>query len=112
VVKYFKGSDGPPTPVFWRDWTGQLVDFSSGWTFVVKVGTTDAVSTSFTKNTGITGAVGSLDAKPPVPNITIAWATSGELNSLSPGVYLVQIQATNVSDRFMQFLMEVAATLP
>lgn len=114
MVEFFIGSDNPALSIFWRDWTGALVDFSSNYSFVTKVGTTDGSTTSFTKATGHTGAVGSLTATPQVPNLTIAWDTSGELNTLTAGLYLVQIQATNTGDnrqRFMQLIMEMKSVL-
>ena len=56
-------------------------DFSSGWTFEVKVGT-------LTKTTNITGAASGV--------ITVAWAAS-DLDQ-TPNTYTAQLVATRTSD--------------
>lgn len=114
MIVYYIGSDNPVASVFWTDWAGNLIDFSTGYTFTVKVGTTDALTTNFTKTTGITGAVGSLTSVPQVANLSIQWATVAELNTLTAGLYLLQITALNVADsrqRLMQLILEVKSVL-
>jgi hypothetical protein len=89
-VSYVQGADLPDLALEWLDGAGSVVDFSSGWTFVLKLGTPGQAA-DVTKNTGITGAATS-------PNVTIAWATSNELNTLGPGVYSLHLTATRVVD--------------
>jgi len=84
---------------FWRDSpNGPLVDLSTGYTYALKIydGTG---ATWFTKTTGITGAAGSLTATPNTPNVTIAWATTGELSTITtPGTYPLRLVATRTAD--------------
>jgi hypothetical protein len=94
-VSYVQGSDLPDLALEWRQ-DGALIDFSSGYTFSLKIGVPGEAA-SLTKTTGITGAATS-------PNITIAWATSGELNTLSVGVHAVQLAATRTADSKQRFL--------
>jgi hypothetical protein len=85
-----QGADLPDTRIEWKDGDGNVIDFSSGHTFVLKAGT-PGTAADMTKSTGITGAATS-------PNITIAWATSNELNTLAAGVYSLHLVATRVVD--------------
>lgn len=90
---YRADAETPSFAVEWKDADGDLVDFSSGFTFsveLVKAGTTVA---SVTKTNGIAGASVS-------PNVTVAWA-AGELAALD-GVYELHLKATDSSsnDRF------------
>lgn len=67
-------------------------DFSTGWTFQVKVapaGTYNSAVGGFTKTTGIVGGTG---------GVTVQWATSGELNSLTAGLYDVELRARNAAN--------------
>lgn len=102
AVVYTAGADLPDLALTWRDSAGALIDFSSGWTFELKVGLPGAAA-ALTKTSGITGAATD-------PNITIAWATSGELNTLPAGSYVAQLRAQRTSDskhRFMTFVIRV-----
>lgn len=86
MITYVQGSDWP-TGFEWRDGAGDLVPFATGYTFSLQLGPAHKSSViSFTKTTGITGADTS-------PNVTVAWATAGELNTLEPGVYTLVIFA-------------------
>lgn len=87
-AEYIQGSDLPDLEVAWFDSQKQPIDMSSGYTFVAKVGILEE-ETLFTKNTGILGS----------PNgCIIAWATTGELNTLPPGRYTLEITATRALD--------------
>lgn len=90
AVEYAQGSDLPDLGIVWRDTAGTLINFSSGWTFEAKVGRLGQEAL-FVKTTGITGASTS-------PNVTIQWATSGELNTLASGTYTLQLAATRAID--------------
>lgn len=91
MTSYVVGSDLPDLAITWYDSSGNLVDFSSGWTFTAKVAPVNSTVASFTKTTSITGAA-------TAPNLTISWATTGELNSLTAGSYTVQVKANRTSD--------------
>lgn len=80
--------------VYWKTDDGDWRDFSSGWSFEVKVGTEDG-GVEFTKSSGIFGAVGSATT----PSLTISWATSGELSDITdPGIYYCQIRCVRDAD--------------
>lgn len=85
AVEYFKGSELPNIELTWNDSDGALRDFSTGWTFVARVGTSGAAAL-VQKTTGITGGN-------TAPNVVISWDTS-ELASLTPGEYVVDVIAT------------------
>lgn len=105
TVTYIAGAELGDLEVTWQDSDGAVIDFSTGYTFQVKVGRRG--SASFTKTTGITGAA-------TAPNVVIAWSTSGELNNLPANDYTVQIVATRDSDskqRIMHTELSVASAL-
>lgn len=82
---YRADQEAPSFAVAWYDRNGNLIDFSSGYTFEVKLvhKVTDAVA--LTKVAGITGAATS-------PNVVVAWS-SGEL-AVTPGPYRLHLTAT------------------
>lgn len=99
---YTQGAELPDLTIEWRDSAGALINFASGWTFVLKVGTPGSAA-DLSKSTGITGAS-------TAPNVTVAWATSGELNTLTPASYPAQLIATRTSDskdRVLEFNLVV-----
>jgi len=103
-LEYIQGSDLPDAAITWRDRNNAIIDFSTGHTFSLKVGTPGSAAL-LTKSTGITGAATS-------PNVTIAWATSGELNTLTTGVYSGQLKATRNSDSKDRYLPVDIRILP
>ncbi len=109
-LRYYVGSDLPDTQVTLRNGDGTYPDFASGYTFQVKVAPSGSTTASFTKTTSVTGAAGSSTAA----NVTISWATSGELNSLAAGYYTLQLQVTRSSDSrqwIEQFPLEIVAAV-
>lgn len=80
------GASGVPA---WLDAAGSVVDFSSGYTFTAKVYRNGVLQ--FTKSSSITGAS-------TAPNVTINWASTGEIGDLNPGVYLLRVTATSSSE--------------
>lgn len=107
TVTYVAGADLPDLALTLRDSTDAVIDFSSGWTFTLKVAPSGSTSATLTKTTGITGAASA-------PNVTIAWSTSGELNSLTPGRYRAQLTATRGDDskhRLFEFDLVVKAAI-
>lgn len=103
-LQYTAGADLPDGGVEWKDRNGTIIDFSTGYTFEVRVGSAGSAAT-FSKTTGITGAATS-------PNLTIQWATSGELNTLPAGNYSVQIIATRTADSRARILNDTIQVLP
>jgi len=81
---YRADADAPSYCVEWKDRTGALINFASGYTFECKL-VNAAGTATVTKSAGITGAATS-------PNITVAWA-AGELN-IAAGTYQVHLTAT------------------
>lgn len=103
-VSYKQGAELPDLTFEWKDSTGALIDFSSGYTFSLKLGKPGQTAT-LTKTTGITGAATS-------PNITVAWSTSAELNTLAGGVYTLELVATRVSDSKQRYLTDSLTLQP
>lgn len=91
--EYTVGADLPDLVITTLDGSGDPIDFSTGYTFEIKVGRRGETA-QFTKTTNVTGGVGS---------VTISWATSGELNTLTPGLWLVQGKATRGADSKHRF---------
>lgn len=105
-AQYVSGAELADLEVIWSDSDGAVIDFSAGYTFSLKVGVVGQAA-SFTKTTNITGAS-------TAPNLTVAWATSGELNGLSAGGYTLQITATRAADsktRILQGRLDVLAAV-
>lgn len=89
------GQELPALPLVWLASDGSVIDFSTGWTFTVKISAASAPTTTLvTKTSGITGAATS-------PNVTIDWSTS-ELSGLmvSPlgSLFVVRVSARRTAD--------------
>lgn len=95
LVEYTQGADLPDLTVDWYDDQGALINFVTGYTFVLKVWKPSG--TQFTKSTGFTGAT-------TAPNLTVGWSVTGELNTLPPGSWLLQIVATRIADGKNRYL--------
>lgn len=95
---YHAGAELPDLHVTWRDDAGEVIDFAAGWSFVVKVAPEGSKVASFTKTTGVTGSAAA-------PNVVIGWATAGELSTLAPGRYTVQVVATRTADGKDRYLL-------
>ena len=99
VRRYKQGALLPSLTVQWYDGPAQnaaLVAFGSiahTWSLKIsKYGNTKAL---VTKTTGITGA-------DTAPNVTIDWS-AGEIDTLAPGEYSVQLVGTRTSDSKPRF---------
>lgn len=104
-VEYTAGADLPDLALTWRDASGANIDLT-GYTLQLKLGQPGAPAT-LTKTSGITGAATD-------PNVTIAWSTIGELNTLPIGAYIGQLRAERTADakhRFMTFVLVVHAAI-
>jgi len=84
AIEYIKGAEYPNVEITWLDSAGNVINFSAGWTFTVKIGQAGGAAT-VTKTTGITGAA-------TAPNVIISWA-AGELDTLSATTYAMDVIA-------------------
>jgi len=91
IVKYHRGAERPTLRMWLFDDSGALIDFSSGYSFSLKIGT-PGVAAVLTKTSGITGAAGSGTAPGGVPNLVVAWAAD-ELD-IAVNTYEWQLTAT------------------
>lgn len=71
--------------LLWRNAQKQPHDLSTA-AFEVKVGKPGKTA-EFVKTTGIVGAATD-------PNVVITFETTGEINTIDPGLYVVQVKAT------------------
>ena len=100
-AEYIVGADLADLTITWQDTDGTALDLSTGYTFSLKVGQKGSAAL-FTKTTGITGTS---------TGVTVAWATTGELNTLAAGTHTGQITATRTSDseqRIQHFTLAIA----
>ena len=105
-VEYLQGADLPDLAITWLNSAGNLVDFTTGYSFELKVGRPGSVAL-FTKSTGFSASLTD-------PNLTVAWANTGELNTIAAGQYRCQIRATRISDnkqRAMDFWLTVLPSI-
>jgi hypothetical protein len=101
TLRYYRTAERPDIRLWLRDSNGNLIDFSSGYTFAFKLGNAGSAAT-FTKTTGITGAVGSGVEPTGAPNVTLTF-TASELDGLAVGPCLWQLRATTGGlDRYFQ----------
>jgi hypothetical protein len=106
IPEYIQGADIPDLTITWLDQAGDVIDYSSGYTFSLKLGQPGQAA-ALTKSTGITGAATS-------PNITVTWAASNELNTLDAGTYTLDVIATRAADskqRIMRRELRVKAAI-
>lgn len=100
-LSYYRTAERPDIELWLEDVDGNLVDLSSGYTFVFKLGEPGTAAT-FTKSTGITGAAGSGVEPSGTPNVTLTF-TANELDAVTRGPYTWQLRATTSSlDRIWQ----------
>lgn len=102
-AEYIKGAELPDVAMTWNDPVSGIIDFTSGWTFSLRIGAVGQTAL-LEKTSGFTPG-----AAP--PNLVIAWA-AGELDSLPPGVHTVDVEARNTGsnkDRKRRFEIEIIA---
>ena len=90
---YTRTAERPDLKFWWEDEGGNLIDFSSGYTFSFKLAISLASTAAFTKTTGITGGAGAGAEPTGTPNITISF-TAGELAAVAARTYVWQLTAT------------------
>lgn len=101
MIRYHKTADRPALKLWLFDDDGTLIDFSSGYTFSLKIGNSGSAAL-LTKTSNITGAAGSGTEPTGTPNVTVTW-TAGEL-ALTPNEYECELTATTSSlDRVFEF---------
>jgi len=101
-LKYTAGQE-PTVNATFRDSAGNVIDFSSGWTFTAKVG--DSTGTKVTQSSGIVGSSVS-------PNVSIPFAASAL--DIAPGNYVLQVRAVNIAsgrDRYFQTNIQIGSAL-
>lgn len=86
---YVAGAELPPAGLTLRDFEKKIIDFSTGWTFELRIRRSQAPV--YVKTTGIVGA-------DTAPNVTIAWDLN-ELSGFNDELYSCQLWARNPSDR-------------
>jgi len=95
VFSYRKDQELPALPVTWKDRDGAIRDFSSGWTFTVKIALADTPTVVLaTKSAGITGAA-------TAPNVLIDWAVTDwdNLTASAAGIkYVAHVYARRNAD--------------
>lgn len=91
-LRYYQGAAEPALKLWLQGDDGQLIDFSTGYTFdYFRVGLAGATPL-LSKATGITGAAGAGVEPTGTPNVTVAWA-AGDLN-IAVGAYSWTLKAT------------------
>lgn len=104
-IAYHRSAERPSLRLWLQDDDGDLIDFSTGYTFTLKIGPTGGTAL-LTKTTGITGAAGSSD----IPNVTVDW-TAGELD-LTPKSYTWELTArTGSLDRVFSGPIQIMHTV-
>jgi hypothetical protein len=91
AITYIQGAELPDIEVTWNDSDGNAIDFTSGWTFTLRIGQTGQAA-SLEKTTGITGSSGVGGT----PNVVISWSST-ELETLAVNSYKMQLIARNTS---------------
>lgn len=86
AVEYMQGAELPDVAFTWTDEETGLLDFSTGWSFTVRVGISGSPAL-IEKTVGISGAA-------TAPNVIIAWEPD-ELDVLAVGTYDVDVIARN-----------------
>lgn len=88
AVEIYQNQELPDWGVEWPDREGVAVNFSSGYTFELRLVRGGAVKLD--KTTGITGSAS-------FPNLTVVWDL-GEMDDIDPGVHDCVIVATRTAD--------------
>lgn len=102
IFTHTLGSELPDDAFEWTDGQGNVINFSTGWTFTVVVGFPNQAPT-LTKTDGITGAA-------TAPNVTISWADDELDDPLTAGSWPGWISATNTGsgkNRKRSFLLKL-----
>lgn len=105
-MKINKTAERPAIQLWIRDSNGNLIDFSSGYTFTFKIGYPGRTAL-LTKTTGIVGAAGAGVEPSGTPNVVIS-PIAGELDIAKGKAYTGQLTATTGGlDRLYLFPVEI-----
>jgi len=88
----------PSANFLWLDSSGNPLDFSSGWTFSMKIGQPPN-SYAILKTTGLLGLTSTNGSS----NLIVTWANN-ELSNLTSGRWYFQITATQTSNGAQRIL--------
>lgn len=91
LLRWAANAEDPNLRIWWFDDAGNLIDFSTGYTWSLKIGPVNGTAL-VTKTTGITGAAGAGVEPTGTPNVVVQWA-AGELN-ITPGRYRLELTPT------------------
>ena len=100
-VEYRQGASLPDLAISWLSVEQVLIDFSTGYTFELKVGKPGKIAL-VSKTSGFTGYAGD-------PNVVVEWSAN-ELDTLPGGIYQAELVATRTSDskkRVLPFTLEM-----
>jgi hypothetical protein len=92
TLVYHRTAERPDIAMWIEDDDGDLVDFSTGYSYTWKLGVPGQAAT-FTKTTLISGAAGSGTETSGTPNILIQFVAA-ELDAVTAGPYTWQLTAT------------------
>lgn len=91
TIRYHTTAERPALELWILDDDGTLIDFSTGYTFELKIGAVGSAAL-LTKTGSIAGAAGAGTEPTGTPNVVVTWA-AGELD-IAPGDYTLQLTAT------------------
>lgn len=100
-MEYVQGAELPDA--LCRFAVGEVIDFTTGWTFVVKVAPRPGQTATFTKSTGFVGGVNA---------VRVVW-DDDEIGSLNPGTYVFELTcaATGAKQRRHQATLVIHAAV-
>lgn len=108
-LRWTSGAERPGLNLWWYDDSGALIDFSSGYTFTLKIGPRGSTAL-LEKTSNIVGAVGAGTEPSGTPNVVVTWAT-GDL-AIAAGVYCLELKATSSgADRYAETDIVISAAL-
>jgi hypothetical protein len=92
TIRYARGATRPDLNLWVYDDDGSLIDFTTGFSFVVRIGDLGYAAQK-EKTTGIIGSAGTgnEDTEGSEPNVRVQWA-AGDLD-ITPGEYTFQLNA-------------------
>jgi hypothetical protein len=91
MITLMKDQELPGDAVDWYDRAGAIIDFSTGWTFTVKICAAGTTAVAATKTLGIVGGA-------TIPNVTIAWSAT-DFTALTAGTtYVWYLYARRTAD--------------
>lgn len=87
-ITYIQGAELPDVEITWKDSDGEVIDFSTGWTFTVRIGVLGQAAV-LEKTAGVVGTGAA-------PNVLISW-TAVELENIPVNTYALQVIARHTA---------------